>query len=70
MPKVAAPTGAASKQRIKDGGKTMTSYVMLFRYTHQGLKYVKHSPDRLDTVKKLFEANGAKAKDFLCLLRT
>ncbi len=46
----------------------MPSYVMLFRYTHQGLEHVKQSPDRVDAVKKVFADNGAKVKDFYFML--
>jgi len=46
----------------------MPSYVMLFRYTHQGLEHVKQSPERVDAIKKVFEANGAKVKDFYFML--
>jgi uncharacterized protein with GYD domain len=46
----------------------MASYVMLFRYSPQGLEHLKQSPDRVDALKKVFEANGAKVKDFYFIL--
>jgi len=48
--------------------RTMASYVMLFHYTHQGVEHVKQSPDRVDTLKKMFAKHGAKIKDFYALL--
>jgi uncharacterized protein with GYD domain len=46
----------------------MASYVMLFHYTHQGIEHVKQSPDRVDTLKKIFTKHGAKIKEFYALL--
>ena len=46
----------------------MASYVTLFHYTHQGIEHVKQSPDRVDTLKKMFSKHGAKIKDFYALL--
>ncbi len=46
----------------------MASYVMLFHFTHQGIEHVKQSPDRIDTLRQLFERHHAKIKDFYALL--
>ena len=46
----------------------MASYVILFHHTHQGIEHVKQSPDRVDTLKKMFSKHGAKIKDFYALL--
>jgi uncharacterized protein with GYD domain len=46
----------------------MASYVMLFRFTHQGLEHVRQSPDRIDALRKTFQASGAKVKDFFLML--
>jgi uncharacterized protein with GYD domain len=46
----------------------MPSYVMLFHFTHQGIEHVKQSPDRVDALRKVFERQGAKIKDFYAML--
>ena len=38
----------------------MPHYVMLLRYTQQGIARVKESPARLDTARKGAEAAGGK----------
>lgn len=38
----------------------MPSYVVLLRYTQQGIEKIKESPARHDANKKVFEAMGAK----------
>ena len=40
----------------------MPSYIMLNRYTSQGIGNVKQSPDRVDALKQVFKANGAEIK--------
>lgn len=42
----------------------MATYILLLHYTEQGMKNIKESPSRLDAVRKLFESQGAKLKDF------
>jgi uncharacterized protein with GYD domain len=42
----------------------MATYILLVRYTQKGIENIKESPARLDSVKKAFEAMGAKLKDF------
>lgn len=46
----------------------MSDYIMLFRYTAQGVKNIKEASDRIKNVRNLFEQNGAKAKTFYGLL--
>ena len=38
----------------------MPTYIMLMRYTQQGIEKIKEGPSRLDTSKKEFESMGAK----------
>ena len=46
----------------------MPTYIMLMRYTQQGIEKIKESPSRLDASKKAFEAMGAKVKDFYLVM--
>ncbi len=40
----------------------MPTYIMLNRYTPQGIGNVKQSPARIDALKRVFKANGAEIK--------
>ena len=42
----------------------MPSYIVMLKWTAQGLQSVKQSPSRLDAARKSFEAGGVKMKDF------
>ncbi len=42
----------------------MATYVSLLRYTDQGIRNVKESPNRLDAAKKAFQAAGGELKQF------
>ena len=42
----------------------MPTYIALLNWTAQGLKDVKQSPTRLDTVRKGFQAAGVTMKSF------
>ena len=42
----------------------MPTYILLTRFTQQGLETIKDSPGRLETVKKTLQALRAKLKDF------
>ena len=46
----------------------MPEYIMLFRYTTQGVQHIKDAPRRIAEAKKLFEQNGAKVKAFYAVL--
>lgn len=46
----------------------MPTYITLARFTRQGLKHIKESPARLETVKKTFQAKGGQVKGFYLLL--
>ncbi len=42
----------------------MPTYIAMLKWTSQGLRDIKQSPSRLDAVRKLFEADGVRLKDF------
>lgn len=42
----------------------MPTYIVLFKWTPQGLKDIKQSPSRLDAGRKAFEHTGLCIKDF------
>ena len=42
----------------------MPTYIMLSRFTEQGLGNIKDSPGRLETAKQTFKGLGAEIKDF------
>ena len=42
----------------------MTTYIMLARFTQQGIQHIKESPNRLDAGKKAFRSMGAELKEF------
>ena len=46
------------------GDSTMPTYIMLHRFRPKGIENIKESADRLDAVKKAFNAMGAELKDF------
>src|ERR1700674_4551340 len=46
----------------------MATFVVLARYTHQGVEHVKASPDRLEAVWKAFHTKGAEVKALFNLM--
>jgi uncharacterized protein with GYD domain len=42
----------------------MPTYIVLARFTQEGIQNIKESPSRLDATKQIFESMGAKIKDF------
>ncbi len=42
----------------------MPTYIMLSRFTEQGLSNIKDSPGRLETAKQTFKGLGAELKEF------
>jgi len=42
----------------------MNTYISLLSYTAQGAANIKASPARLDAARKMYEANGAKLKEW------
>ncbi len=42
----------------------MPTYIMLSRFTQQGIENIKDSPGRLEAARKTLEGVGAKLKDF------
>jgi uncharacterized protein with GYD domain len=43
---------------------SMPTYIVLSKWTAQGLQNIKQSPTRLDAARKEYEAAGVKWKDF------
>ena len=46
----------------------MPTYIMLNRYTPQGIGNVKQSPARIDALKRVFKANGAEIKQVFLVM--
>ena len=46
----------------------MATYILLVRWTSQGLQKIKESPSRLEAGKKAFEAAGIKLKTFYMVM--
>jgi uncharacterized protein with GYD domain len=46
----------------------MNTYLMLFRFTQQGIGNVKQSPARVEAAKKAFRDMGAEVKAFYALM--
>ena len=42
----------------------MATYIMLSRFTQQGLQSIKDGPARLESARKTLEGLGARLKDF------
>jgi uncharacterized protein with GYD domain len=46
----------------------MATYLMLFRYTPQGMIHIQESPARVEAAKRTFQALGAEVKAFYSLM--
>lgn len=46
----------------------MATFVVLSRYTHQGVEHIKASPDRVEAGRKAFHSKGAELKSFYLLM--
>jgi uncharacterized protein with GYD domain len=46
----------------------MATYILLVRWTTQGIQKIKESPSRLEAGKKAFEAVGIKLKAFYMVM--
>jgi uncharacterized protein with GYD domain len=46
----------------------MATYIVLLRYTQQGVEKIKESPARLDAAKKAFQAMGAELKQWYLVM--
>lgn len=46
----------------------MATYIMLFRYTAQGVQNVKDSPKRVTAARKAFKRLGAELKAFYAVM--
>jgi len=42
----------------------MATYITLLKYTQQGIKDIKNSPNRLDSARKAWKAAGGELKSF------
>src|SRR5437016_3603592 len=42
----------------------MPTYIVLSKWTTQGVQHVKESPDRLDAARKAYQAAGVRMKEF------
>jgi uncharacterized protein with GYD domain len=48
----------------------MATYILLSRWTQQGISAIAQAPARIDAIKQQFRANGAEVKDvFLAMGR-
>ena len=46
----------------------MPTYIVMFKWTPQGLKDIKQSPSRLDAGRKAFDRTGLRLKEFYMLM--
>ncbi len=46
----------------------MPAYIVMFKWTPQGLKDIKQSPSRLDAGRKAFDRTGVRLKEFYMLM--
>ena len=46
----------------------MATYIILFRFTQQGIQNIKESPDRVDAAKKVFRDVGVEVKEFYSVM--
>ncbi|MBE0481655.1 MAG: GYD domain-containing protein [Dehalococcoidia bacterium] len=46
----------------------MASYLMFFRFTHQGLRNIKESPDRVEAARKTLSGLGITVRQFFALM--
>lgn len=46
----------------------MATYIILFRFTPQGIKNIKESPARIDAAKQTFQTMGAEVKEFYSVM--
>jgi uncharacterized protein with GYD domain len=46
----------------------MSTYLILFRFTQQGIESVKDSPARIESAKNAFKWFGAEVKSFYALM--
>jgi len=46
----------------------MAKFVVLFRFTEQGIRNIKESPDRVEAAKSTFRDAGAEVKEFYMVM--
>src|SRR5262245_53726569 len=50
--------------RTNERGSNMATYIMLLKYTEQGIRNIKESPSRLEKAKQLLKSFGGELKSF------
>jgi uncharacterized protein with GYD domain len=51
-----------------EGEKIMATYLMLFRFTPQGMTHIQESPARVAAAKRAFQERGVEVKAFYSLM--
>lgn len=46
----------------------MSTYIVLFSFTQEGIRKIKDSPARIDAAKKNFKAMGVEVKDYFAVM--
>jgi len=46
----------------------MAKFIVLFRFTEQGIRNIKESPDRVEAAKSTFRDAGAEVKEFYMVM--
>jgi len=46
----------------------MAKFIVLFRFTEQGIRNIKESPDRVEAAKSTFRDAGAEVKEFFMVM--
>jgi len=46
----------------------MTTHIVFFGFTQQGIEKIKESPARVEKAKEIFQSMGGKVKDFYGLM--
>lgn len=46
----------------------MAKYIILFRFTQQGIERIKEGPSRVEAAKKLFQDMNAEVKEFYAVM--
>jgi uncharacterized protein with GYD domain len=56
------------QRNFNKGGKTMPTYVVLYKLTEQGIKNVKNAPQRIEDGIKGFQKMGGKVTGFYTVM--
>jgi len=57
-----------ARSRKRPRGKPMPTYINVFHLTQKGVENVRKGPERVAAAKRLFQAVGAKIKDFYMVM--